>query len=57
VREGVFIILFGLFGVESEVALAASFAGLACLLITTITGGLILIAQNLMIKENIRGEL
>lgn len=47
VREGVFIVLLGLFGVSSETALAVSFAGLACLLVTTCTGGLIWIGHNL----------
>jgi len=45
VREGSFIVLFGLFGVEKEAALAASFLGLACILLTIATGGLILLAE------------
>lgn len=47
VREGAFVIIFGLFGVESETALAASFVGLACLMTTTVTGGLILCVNNI----------
>lgn len=40
VREGAFIILFGLFGVGREAALTASFVGLASLLITVGIGSL-----------------
>ncbi len=53
VREGVHILLLGLFGIKSEIALAASFAGLACLLTSTVMGGFILLAQNL-IPDNTR---
>ncbi len=41
VREGTFIVLFGLFGVTREASLAASFVGLASLLLTVALGGLI----------------
>ncbi len=47
VRESVHILLLGLFGISSEVALAASFAGLACLLISTLMGGMIALLPNL----------
>jgi len=50
IREGTFIVLFGLFGVEGETALAASFVGLGCLMVTTITGGIILLANNIRRK-------
>lgn len=52
VREGSFIVLFGLFGVERETALAASFLGLACLLLTACCGGVILLISNM--RENSR---
>lgn len=46
VSEGAYIVLFGLFGVESEVALAASYAGLACIVTTSLLGGVILSVNN-----------
>ena len=45
VREGCYIVLFGLFGVESTTALTASFVGLTCLLVTTSIGGLIFLVK------------
>ena len=45
VREGAYIVLFGLFGVPREVALAASFLALAALLATISIGGLILLGS------------
>ena len=39
VREATFIVVFGLFGVEDEEALAGSFVGLASLLFTVGLGG------------------
>ncbi len=44
VREGTFIVLFGLFGVAREASLAASFVGLASLLLTVALGGVIALA-------------
>ncbi len=40
VREVSYVILFGFFGVEKEVALTASFLGLACTLGLTLLGGI-----------------
>ena len=45
VREATFIIVFGLFGVEDEEALAGSFVGLASLLFTVGLGGLVWLAE------------
>ena len=45
VREGAYIVVFGLFAVPREVALAASFLGLAALLATIGVGGLILLGS------------
>ncbi len=45
VREGAYIVFFGLFAVPREVALAASFLGLAALLTTISVGGLILLGS------------
>ena len=45
VREATYIIVFGLFGVEDEEALAASFVGLASLLFTVGLGGLVWLAE------------
>jgi uncharacterized membrane protein YbhN (UPF0104 family) len=46
VREGTFIILYGLFGIPKEVAFAASSAGLLGLLLTVSIGGLIALIPN-----------
>ncbi|WP_045217504.1 lysylphosphatidylglycerol synthase transmembrane domain-containing protein [Desulfonatronovibrio magnus] len=51
VREGAHILLLGLFGIKSEIALAASFAGLACLLTSTVMGGFILLGYNILFKQ------
>jgi uncharacterized protein (TIRG00374 family) len=45
VREATFIVAFGLFGIESEEALAGSFVGLACLLFSVALGGLVWLAE------------
>ena len=45
VREGAYIVFFGLFAVPREVALAASFLGLGALLVTIAIGGLILLGN------------
>jgi uncharacterized protein (TIRG00374 family) len=45
VREATFIIVFGLFGVPSEEALAGSFVGLASLLFTVGIGGIVWLAD------------
>jgi glycosyltransferase 2 family protein len=45
VREGTYIVVFGLFGVEDEEALAGSFVGLASLLFTVGLGGLVWLAE------------
>jgi hypothetical protein len=44
VREATFIVVFGLFGVEDEEALAGSFVGLASLLFTVAIGGVVWLA-------------
>jgi len=48
VREASYIVLFGLFGVGKESALAASFVGLACTLILIGIGGVIWLADTLL---------
>jgi len=45
VREATFILVFGLFGVGSEEALAGSFVALASMLFTVALGGLVWLAQ------------
>lgn len=45
VREATYIIVFGLFGVEDEAALAGSFVGLASLLFTVALGGVVWLAE------------
>lgn len=52
VRESVHILLLGLFGVSSEVALAVSFTGLACLLVSTVMGGIIFLGGRLFIRHD-----
>lgn len=47
VREGAFILLYGLFGVTPTVALGVSILGLAGLLITVGSGGLIMLASGM----------
>jgi len=47
VREGSYIVLFRLFGLESETALTVSFLALISLLLTTFTGGIILLVSNI----------
>ncbi|MDZ7761300.1 MAG: lysylphosphatidylglycerol synthase transmembrane domain-containing protein [Desulfovermiculus sp.] len=54
VREGTYILFFGLFGVQSEVALAASFAGLACMLASILIGGFILLLS--AVSQNIKPQ-
>jgi len=51
VREGTYIVLFSLFGVESETALTVSFLALAGLLLGTLTGGVILLISNIRQKK------
>ena len=46
VREGSYIVVYGLFGVSAEAALAASFLALAGLVFTVMTGGIISITKN-----------
>ncbi|MBN2185131.1 MAG: flippase-like domain-containing protein [Candidatus Krumholzibacteriota bacterium] len=46
VREGGNILLYGLFGVDVESALAASYLSLACVLLAISIGGIILLADN-----------
>lgn len=50
VREGTYILLFSLFGIESETALTVSFLGLVSLLLTTSIGGVILLVSNMTKK-------
>ena len=50
VREGTYIVLFSLFGVESETALTVSLLGLASLLLFTFIGGVILLVSNIRKK-------
>ena len=52
VREGSFILLYGLFGISEEVALAASFVGLAALIITVCFGGGILLIDNMRVGQD-----
>lgn len=47
VREASFILLFGLFGVSREAALAASFLSLLCTLVVIAPGGIVWIARAL----------
>lgn len=47
VREGGNILLYGLFGVEAETALTASFLGLGCVLVAIFIGGIILLLDNM----------
>lgn len=56
VREGAFIILFGLFGVGRETALTASFIGLASLLVTVSLGSLFWFWDGLSPVVNIRSN-
>ena len=51
VREGTYIVLFSLFGVESETALTVSFLALARLLLATFIGGIILLFSNIRQKK------
>ncbi len=46
VREGAYIVIFGLFGVNPETALAASFLALAGLVFTVSIGGIISLTEN-----------
>jgi glycosyltransferase 2 family protein len=46
IREGAYIVIYGLFGVSAEVALAASFLALAGLVFTVSIGGLISLTEN-----------
>ncbi len=48
VREGGNILFYGLFGVEAETALAASYLSLACVLLAISAGGVILFIDNLI---------
>lgn len=50
IREGSFIVLYGMFGIPSETALAASFLGLASLLSMTSVGGIILLVRGIRQK-------
>jgi len=50
IREGSFIVLYGMFGIPSETALAASFLGLVSLLSLTSVDGIILLARNMWQK-------
>ena len=52
VREGSFILLYGLFGISEEVALAASFVGLSALIITVCFGGGILLIDNMRVGRD-----
>ena len=51
VREGSYIMLFSLFGVDSETALTVSFLVLAGLLLFTFIGGVILLVSNIRQKQ------
>ena len=53
VREAGYILLFGLFGVEKEVALAVSFVALAALVLTVCTGGVILLVDAFLSRRRI----
>jgi len=47
IREGSYIVLFGLFGIESEAALTVSFLALSYLLLTVCIGGIIFLTSSI----------
>jgi uncharacterized protein (TIRG00374 family) len=52
VREGGNILLYGLFGVEAETALTASFLSLACIMVGISVGGIIMLVDNATAGKN-----
>jgi len=48
VREGIFIVVYGLFGIPAAISLAASYLGLIGLLLTISVGGVIMVWNNLV---------
>jgi uncharacterized protein (TIRG00374 family) len=56
VREGAYILIYGIFGVSPEVALAASFLALAGLVFTLSIGGLINLTENFTRRNQGYGE-
>ncbi len=53
IREGVFIILYGLFGISSTTSLSASYLGLIGLLLTVSIGGFIMLWDNVRKEKNL----
>lgn len=51
VREGVFIVVYGLFGIPATVSLSASYLGLIGLLLTISIGGIIMFWNNLVTER------
>jgi uncharacterized protein (TIRG00374 family) len=56
VREGAYILVFGLFGISPETALAASFLSLAGLIFTISAGGIISLTENFKKIKTSYGE-
>ncbi len=53
VREGAFIVLYGLFGIPAETALSASYLGLIGLTLTVLVGGVIMLWDNIQKKNQV----
>ena len=53
IREGVFIILYGLFGIPPATALSASYVGLLGLTLTVCVGGVIMLWDNLQKNKKV----
>ena len=51
IREGAFIILYGLFGIPAETALSASYLGFIGLTLTVMSGGVIMLWDNVKKKK------
>lgn len=52
IREGAFIVLYGLFGIPAETALSASYLGLIGLTLTVLAGGVIMLWDNIRKKKS-----
>ncbi len=52
VREGAFIVLYGMFGIPAETALSASYLGFIGLTLTVMLGGTIMLWDNIQKKRN-----
>jgi len=51
IREAAFILVYGLFGVPAEIALLVSFFNLACILLNSLAGGLVMLISNARLRE------